>query len=337
MARPGLRVAVIGATGAVGEEIISVLEERKFPVQELRMFASEASAGTDAEFRGDPARVELLSSAALAECDLIFCAAPQVLEGLQPALRETGTLLVDVSGALELDPAIPLYLPGAGILGAQDESSAWLAIPRGVVAGLGLVLAPLAREVGLERVTALCLEPSSGAGRKGVEELTQQTLNLLNTMTGEAGEPQVFPRPLAFDCLPLVGESLENGDSSEERRLRHVLRRLLGLPTLLVESTRVRVPIYGGSLACVHLRLAEDTSPERARAIWEKQPYLGVLDAEDWPTPREALSTDGVRVGRIRATAEGDRSLACVVAQDDLRYGSALAAVMAAETLCRLH
>ncbi len=334
MAQRGLRIALLGATGAVGTEILHQLEQRGFPVGSLRAFATEASQGTEVEFRGEAIPVEALAASALDACDLILCAAPGVLSAELEGIEGHRTFLVDVSGALELDPEVPLYLPGCG-LGAAVEETRWLAIPRGVVAGLGLALSPLMQQLGLERVTALTLESASGAGRAGVLELTDQTVQLLNAMTGETDEPEVFPRPLAFDCLPWVGERLEGGESSEEGRLRHVLRRLLAAPALPVEVTRVRVPIFGGSLACVHLELSRELGPDGVRALWEKQPLLEISDEETGPTPRDSIGTDVVRVGRIRADA-GGRRLAFVLTLDDLRRGSALAAVAAAETLFRL-
>lgn len=328
-------IALLGATGALGEEILARLAARGFPLGSLRVFASPESEGAELWFRDEPVRVEALSSSALAQADLILCAAPGVLGDLLPDISRSRALLVDATGALELDPAVPLQLGESWVASAGGEGPPRrLAIARGVVAGLGLVLGPLEREAGLERVTVISLESASGAGRAGVHELTDQTAQLLNAMTGEAGEPSVFPRPLAFDCLPLVGEPLEGGESSEERRLGHVLRRLLARSTLPVEVTRVRVPIFGGSLACVHVTLAAALSPEEARALWEKQPQLLLLSEVDEPTPRSCMGIDEVQVGRIRAGGSGERSLAFVLGLDDLGH-SALSVVVAAEMLLR--
>ena len=335
MAQSGLRIALLGATGAVGTEILAQLEERNFPVGSLRAFASEASEGAEVELRGEPIRVETLTTPALLDSDLILCAAPGALRGRLEEIARKRTFLVDVSGALELDPEVPLHLPGCLPRGANEEDTRWLAIPRGVVAGLGITLSPLSQQLGLERVTVLTLESASGAGRAGVGELADQTTELLNAMTGEAGEPGVFPRALAFDCLPWVGERIEGEESSEERRLRHVLRRLLAAPGLPIEVTRVRVPIFGGSLACVHVELSGELGLDGARALWEKHPGVEVLDEKKWPTPRDSMGTDVIRLGRIRAD-EGGRKLAFVLSLDDLRRGSALAAVAAAEALFRL-
>jgi aspartate-semialdehyde dehydrogenase len=324
------RVALIGATGAVGEELLGVLEDRRFPVSELRAFATDDSEGRSVDFRGESVPVESVEPERVAQEEILFCAAPGVLDGLLPALEESGTRVIDLSGALELDPDIPLYLPD-GDLGRMPVQR--VAIPRGIVAGLALALRPLQSEVALERLSVVTLESASGAGRRGVGELADQTLEILNSMTGDAGGAEVFPQPMAFDCLPLVGIPLEPGDTGEEHRLAHVLRRLLGQPALPVEVTRVRVPIFGGSLACVHASQAEALSVERVGELWAKAPGLRGVGPDGIPTPRTQTGRDDVAVGRIRALAESTPGLAFVVAMDDLRRGAAVSAVEAAEIL----
>jgi aspartate-semialdehyde dehydrogenase len=338
MPTSGFRVALLGATGSVGGEILDVLEERSFPVRSLRAFASEDSEGLEVDFRGETIAVEILTPAALAGSDLVFSAAPFALVDVLDDLRDGQTRVIDVSGTLELDPSVPLYLPGDLPRGVSPgEGSRWMAIPRGCVGGLALSLNPLVGEVGLERVTVLVLESASGAGRRGVRELSDQTVNLLNAMSGEEEGSDVFPRALAFDCLPLVGDALKEGDSSEERRLVQVLRRLLSQPNLPVDVTRVRVPVFGGSMACVHLALAGELPVDAACGLWEKLPQIEVLPRDELPSLRRVIGRDSVHLGRIRLSSEEPRRLSFVLAMDDLRYGSALAAVLAAETLCRIH
>ena len=331
MAQRGLRVALLGATGAVGSEIRAVLEERRFPVAELCAFSSDGSAGTEIDFRGESVLVGRVGKGGLRGCDLVIAAAPRVLEGLLDEIREIDARVVDLSGVFELDPAVPLCLPG----GSAAPGVRWVGIPRGVVAGLAAALAPLAREVELMRVTVTTLEPAVGAGRHAVAELTDHVAEMLNLMSGDVPESQIFPRSLAFDCLPLVGEPLEAGDTSEERRLAHVLRRLLGTPVLPIEVTRVRVPTFAGSLATVHLTFSHELTVDRAHALWEKESALLVLAEGELPTPRSALGRDEIVIGRVRRGREDAPGLAFAVALDDLRRGAALAAVEAAEALCR--
>lgn len=329
----GVCVGVLGATGVVGAEILSVLAESRFPLGELRVFASDASEGGELELPSGSAQLECPEAARVAGCDLVFSAAPGVLEGLLPALGDAGCLLVDVTGALELDPAVPLFLPGVTELPSGAERPLTVAIPRGAVVGLAMALGGLAEEVGLSGVDAVTLESASGVGRKGVEELTDQTVELLNAMTGEAGPSEVFPLPLAFDCLPLVGELLECGESSEERRLRHVLRRLLNAPALPVRVTRVRVPTFSGSLAVVHARLLRPLSLTRVRELLDTRSKLNVLGERSLPTHRHSAGNDSIWAGRIRLTEDPGVELGFVLGLDDLRSGSALLAVRAAQAL----
>ncbi len=329
MAGRGLRVALLGATGAVGSEILAVLDERRFPVTELRAFSSDASAGSEIEFRGESVLVGGLAEGVLRGCDLVIAAAPGVLERMLDEVREIDARVVDLSGAFELDPAVPLWLPGLSPLPGAPGLR-WIGIPRGVVAGLAAALTPLAREVELLRATVTTLEPAVGAGRNAVAELTDHIAETLNQMSGEVPESQIFPRSLAFDCLPQVGSIEESGQTDEERRLVEVTRRLVGRPELRVDVTRVRVPVFGGSLACVHAEVADAVSAEALREGWAKQPGVELVD-DGLPTPRTAVGRDEVRVGRVRA---GSGTVVFVVALDNLRRGAALAAVEAAEALC---
>jgi aspartate-semialdehyde dehydrogenase len=323
----GLRVALIGATGAVGSEILEVLGERRFPVTELLAFASPESEGGEVEFRGEPERVRSLDPALVASCDLVICAAPDVLAELRPFLAEAGSRVVDASGVLEADPSIPLWSPGAAPAGR------WLAIPRGIAAGLAPALGAIASAVELTRITLTSFESASGAGRPGAAELADQTAALLGGMTGDLPEADVFPRSLAFDCLPQIGGPGPDGDSSAEAELRSLLRRVLAAPSLPIELTRVRVPTLSGSLATVHVSLSHALDPARAAELWRKQPGLRVLAGDELPTPRAAVEADAILIGRVRRGREDAPALAFALAIDDLRRGGALPAVEAAERL----
>jgi aspartate-semialdehyde dehydrogenase len=331
VASRGLVTAVLGATGAVGRELLEVLAERRFPVAELRAFASPDAALASVEFRGEEVRVETITPSRVAGADLVLCAAPGVLASLRAALEPAGVRVVDLSGELELDPSVPLFLGEDSVVSERG----WCAIPRGVVTGLALALLPLHRAAGVERAAVVTFESALGAGRVGPDELLAGSVELLGGMSGEVEASVVFPLPLAFDCLPLVGDLLPDGDSAEERRLAHVLRRALDAPALAVECTRVRVPIFGGSLACVHATTARELAPERARDLLAKEPRLALLGEDELPTPRSAAGGDRVQVGRLRAVPAPRAGLAFVLAQDDLRRGAAVAAVEAAEALVR--
>jgi aspartate-semialdehyde dehydrogenase len=202
-------------------------------------------------------------------------------------------------------------------------------VPRGVAAGLGLALAPLARAGVLRGASVVTLESASGAGIAGVGELTDHTVQVLNQMSGERAESDVFAQSLAFDALPQIGRLEPGGETDDEVRLRAVLRRLLGTAELELDATRVRVPTLGGSLAAVHAEVARPFSVDDAIALWRDQPRVALLGGE-LPTPRGSLGHDDAAIGRVRAHGI---HLAFVVAQNDLRLGAALGAVAAAEAL----
>ena len=223
--------------------------------------------------------------------------------------------------------ATPLFLPGVA---APPADARFVAVPRGVAAGLGLALAPLARAGLLRRASVVTLESASGAGIAGVGELTDHTVQVLNQMSGERSESEVFAQSLAFDSLPQIGALEPSGATADESRLCAVLRRLVAAPELGLDVTRVRVPTLGGSLGVVHAELARDASRDELAALWAAQPSVALLPPDELPTPRGSLGHDDAAIGRIRAA--GAR-LAFVVAQNDLRLGAALGVVGAAETL----
>jgi len=327
----GFRIGLVGATGAVGRQLLEVLGERRFPVARLHAFASDASAGEVVELLGEEYVVELLGADAFAACDLVFGAAP-VMAQLISKLATPEVRIVDLSGAFELDLEVPLYLAGFRPDLPFPGKRPWLGVPRGIAAGLGLALGPLANEVPLERVSVVALESAGGAGREGAEALSIQTIELLNAMSGEIEQGDIFPHPLAFDCLPQIGDLFESGETSEEARLRHVLRRLLDAPGLGVDVTRVRVPIFSGSMACVHAEFRSDLAVERALELWGEAEGVRVVWDPELPSPRRAVVENDAMIGRVRA-GDGPGRLAFVVALDDLRRGAALGAVLAAEAL----
>lgn len=308
-------VGLVGATGSVGAEILDGLAERRFPAADLRLFASEDSAGLHVDYLDDEIRVEAASPEALAACDLVVCAAPLETSAIE-ALRGRAALL-DLSGALEADPDVPLL---AGPLGAPGEVSAGA---RGIAVGLALVLHALAAESPLLRVTITTLEGAGGAGRRGLDALSEQTVQVLNAMDGEPDAGGVFPAALAFDVLPRVGVPEAGGGTTGEARLAATLRRLLGAPDLVLEITRLRVPVFLGSLAAVHLETSKPIAPERARERLAG-PEFEVFPDDALPSPRTAVGSDAVQVGRFRATGQ---ALSLVLAQDDLRRGAACTAL----------
>lgn len=334
----GTLVSLLGATGVVGEEILRCLAERKFPVLELRAFASADSEGREVDFDGDVVAVESVQPDRVfgtdgRPADVVISAAPGALESLLDDPRAQRTAIVDLTGTLELDDSVPLFVPGERLPTGPSRA---VAVPRGAVGALGTALRAL-EGASFSRLSVVTVESASGAGRRGVSELSEQTVSLLNSMTGDPGESDVFPEPLAFNAVPVVGELLATGETSEERRLRHVIRRLLAAPALPVEITRLRAPVFGGSLVCVHAGLDVGISAPDACSSWSRSGVIYVLDADVLPSTRGGVGADRVQVGRVRA-GEGHEapSLSFVLAVDELRAGAALGAVEAAERLIGL-
>ena len=324
------RVALLGATGAVGAEILQVLEERQFPLRELRLYASPDSEGEEIDFRGESRKLRRVRTEDVAACELVIGAARTGLVELLPALKRSQSAVIDVSGTLELDYDVPLFLAGVTPALAAKARPTFVAVPRGVTAGLAIALTPFARAGVLRRATAVTLESASGAGIAGVGELTDHTVQVLNRMSGERSDSEVFGQSLAFDGLPQIGSIEPDGQTSEEHALVRTVTRLVPGKELALEVTRVRIPTLGGSLAAVHLELAKDTTLEEARALLASQSHVSILPAGELPTPRAALGHDDVAIGRLRAA--GPR-VAFVLALNDLRLGAALGVVSAAESL----
>ena len=302
------RVALIGATGAVGAEILQVLDERRFPLRELLAYASAGSEGEELEFRGNALKLRRVRAEELAACDLVLCAARDALPDLLPALRAGRARVIDVSGTLEADPAVPLFLPGVTAPFAAGAPPRFVAVPRGVAAGLAIALTPFVRAGLLRRATAVTLESASGAGIAGVGELTDHTVQVLNRMSGERSESQVFAQSLAFDSLPQIGPADPSGETSDELALARVLRRLLPGADCTLELTRVRVPTLGGSLAAVHAELTKALEPSAVRALLAAQPGIAILPEDELPTPRAALGHDDVAIGRLRPAGRASPS-----------------------------
>src|SRR5262249_45683655 len=212
----------------------------RLPIRELRAYASPDSEGEELEFRGEATKLRRVRADEIAACELVICAARTALPELLPALRRGRSAVIDVSGALEADPAVPLFLPGVTSPLEPKARPHFLAVPRGVAVGLALALAPFARAGILRRATAVTLESASGAGIAGVGELTDHTVQVLNRMSGERSESEVFGQSLAFDSLPQIGELEPGGATHDELELTRLLQPLVpGDPALDV----TRVPV----------------------------------------------------------------------------------------------
>ena len=325
MARLGLRVGILGATGALGGEVLSELAGSGIPVAEIVPMAQEDSIGRDVELHGESYPVES-GMARVRELDfLILCAPPAVsLEGVREALRAS-IPCVDASGVLAANPEVALRVAAFGARWTAEEPL--LVAPPGAALALALVLRPLAGAAGLRRVSATLLEGASAAGRRGIESLYQESLALFNQQ--DLPEPGIFARPIAFDCVPVLGELDESGRSEHENALERSLARLVG-EGLRIGVTAVQVPTFSGLGAALALETEFPLDPKEAARVLALAP--GVEAWTENPrdaTTRAAAGRSKVLAARLRRDPVAENGLALWIAADPLRLCAANAVALA--------
>ncbi len=329
--RTGVTVAVVGATGAVGREMIAVLEQRRFPVGELRLLASPRSAGRMVRALGRDHEVRPADAEALRGVDVaLFSAGSDTSKRLGPVARDLGALVIDNSSAFRMDADCPLVVP--------ELNGDTLKGHRGIIANpncsailLCMAVAPLHRAAGLRRVVACTYQAVSGAGARAMDELERQEDA---ERAGQPLEHKVFPAVIAHNVIPWVTGLMPDGYTVEETKLRDETRRILGLKDLPLASTCVRVPVLRAHSQAVHVELSRPLSPDEALALYEKTPGVRAV-REGLPTPREVAGSDEVVVGRVRLDRAFTPGLALWCVMDQLRKGAALNAVQIAERLVR--
>jgi aspartate-semialdehyde dehydrogenase len=326
-----IQVAVVGATGAVGQEMLRILEQRKFPVGGLRLFASRNSAGTRLPFAGSEFVVEDLESADLQGIELaLFSIGADLALRHGPRAAQAGALVVDNSTAFRMDPQTPLVVPEVNADKLRPRP-AIVANPNCCAIPLVQVLHPLHRLAGLVRVVVSTYQSVSGTGKEAMEELRRQTVSLL---AGEEDPPQVYARPIAFNCFPHVDGFTENGYTKEEVKVAEESRKILGLPELRMSATCVRVPVFRAHSESVCIEFARPVRPEEAREALRAVAGLEVWDDPSrllYPTPRDADGGDATLVGRVREDVSNPGGIQLWLCSDNLRKGAALNAVQIAE------
>lgn len=342
MARP-LHVAVVGATGAVGTEVLRILEERSFPIASLRLLATARSAGRRIGFRGEEIEVIETSQAAFDGVELALFDTPDeaALEWV-PAATKAGVVCVDNSAAFRMRPDVPLVVPEVNAPSARGHKGI-IANPNCTMMTLLMPLAPLHREARARRVVASSYQSVSGAGVAGVDDLYEQLEKLTPereaVRRGEVDDllppGRAFVHPIAFNVIPHVGSFDDHGGTSEERRTRDETRKILDAPAMEIFTTAVRVPTVRAHAVSAWVEFDGDISPERARAVLASAPGVQVVDDPsqgEYPTALGASSRDKAYVGRIRAGGS-PAALGFFSACDNLRKGAALNAVQIAELL----
>ncbi len=327
----GVTVAVVGATGAAGQTTLRVLEERKFPVRELRAFASERSVGKTVTFRGEPVRVQRLEPAAFKGVEIAFCSAGSAQsKQYAPLLVQAGATVVDKSNAFRMDPHVPLVVPEINPHAAKTHRGI-LACPNCTTIVTVMPLKPLHDAGRLRRVIATSYQAVSGAGVGGIAELREQTLAWAR---GETMTPRHFAHRIAFNLIPAIDAFGPNGYTGEEMKLVNETRKILEAPDLAITPTTVRVPVFTCHSVAVTVETETRITPEQARALFERFPGLRLWDEpaqHRYPMPIEVEGQDDCFVGRVREDLSSANGLCFWVVGDQLRKGAATNAVQIAE------
>jgi aspartate-semialdehyde dehydrogenase len=334
-----MRVGVVGATGQVGGVMRRILEERAFPVDELRYFASARSAGRTLPWKGADVVVEDAETADPSGLDIaLFSAGATGSRALAPRFAAAGAVVIDNSSAWRMDPDVPLVVSEVNPHAIAHRPKGIIANPNCTTMAFMPVLKPLHLEAGLIRLVVSSYQAVSGAGLSGVEELDEQVRKVVDgatALTHDGGAvdfpaPVKFARPIAFNVLPLAGTLVDDGsgETDEEQKLRNESRKILEIPDLPVSGTCVRVPVFTGHSLSINVAFERPISPERATALLAAAPGVAL---DDIPTPLLAAGKDPAFVGRIRRDSTVEHGLVLFVTNDNLRKGAALNAIQIAE------
>lgn len=331
-------VAVVGATGAVGETMISILEERQFPVASLYPVASRRSAGSRIRFRGEALEVRDLAEFDFSRVKIgLFSPGAGVSAEYAPRAAAAGCVVIDNTSQFRYEPDVPLVVPEV-----NPEAVAHYA-RRGIIANpncstiqLMVALKPIYDAVGIERMNVCTYQAVSGTGKQAIDELTTQSANLLNMKPVEVA---VYPKQIAFNAVPHCDVFMDNGYTKEEMKIVWETRKILGDESIRVNPTSVRVPVFYGHSEAVHLETVDKITAGQARALLERAPGIVIVDRQEnggYPTAAtDSAGTDAVYVGRIREDISHPRGLDMWVVSDNVRKGAALNSVQIAEILVK--
>lgn len=328
------RVAIVGATGAVGVELLSCLETRNFPLASLKLLASHRSAGKQVSFRGNMLTVEELTNDSFHDVDIaLFSAGGDISREFAPIAGAAGCVVIDNSSAFRQDADVPLVVPEINPETAFDHPRNIIANPNCTTIITLMALYPLHLKFGLKTIIASSYQAVSGSGQHGITELEKQVRAITN---GHPVEISTYPRQIAFNVLPQIDKFTDSGYTKEELKMLNEGRKIMGIPDLRVTCTCVRVPVYRShSISCV-AQFEKPVDVEAARACYDGKPGVALMDDPSnnvWPTPLDSTNGDTCYVGRIRKDLAVDNALNLWVVGDQVRKGAALNAVQIAELL----
>ncbi|MFN5163099.1 MAG: aspartate-semialdehyde dehydrogenase [Cyanobacteriota bacterium] len=328
-----MRVAILGATGAVGQELLELLAERQFPVGELVLLASSRSAGQEIRWRGHTVTVQAVSEASFEGIDLVLASAGgSISRQWAPVAVAAGAVVIDNSSAFRLEPAVPLVVPEVNPQAAFEHAGI-IANPNGTTILLTVALAPLAARRPLRRVVLSTYQSASGAGARAMDELRQLSRTVLD---GGTPVSEVLPHSLAFNLFLHNSPLQPNGYCEEELKMVNETRKIMGLPGLRLTATCVRVPVLRAHSEAVNIEFEEPFPVEEARALLAQAPGVELIEdfeANRFPMPTDVTGRDPVAVGRIRQDLSDPHALELWLCGDQIRKGAALNAIQIAELL----
>jgi aspartate-semialdehyde dehydrogenase len=325
-----LNVAILGATGAVGEELLAVLAERKFPIKSLRLFSSHRSAGTLISWRDRSLRVEDIAKADLSGIEIaFFSAGGSTSKQYAGRFLQAGAVVIDNTSAFRMEPAVPLVVPEVNAH-ALSEHRGVIANPNCATIQLMAPLLALHQLAGLKRVVTSTYQSASGAGRRAMDELRDQAIKVLRF---EDPPTKVFSRRLAFDIIPQIGDITLDGDTTEEEKMINESQKILELPELKVSATCVRVPTFIGHCISMNVELDKPCELAEVRRALEEAEGVLLCSDDEWPNASDVVGQDDVWVGRLRIDRSLPSGVNLWVAADNLRKGAACNAVQIAEEL----
>ena len=327
------KIALIGATGAVGQVFLRILEERNFPASDIRLCASERSFGKKIKVRGEKLIVEEATPQLLSEVDFVFISASgSVSRQMAPLAVDQGAIVIDKSSAFRMDPTVPLVVPEINPGDLHDHHGI-IASPNCTTTPMVMALKPLNEANPAKRIVAASYQSVTGTGASAGEELLAQSRDVLD---GKDASMNVYPHQIAFNVLPHVEEFLENGYTTEEMKMQNETRKILHAPDLKVSTTCVRVPVMVSHAEAINVEFTDPISPGEVREILSTMPGVRVVDdpqANVYPMPVQSEGEDDVFVGRIRKDISLDNGIAMWLTCDNLRKGAAVHAIQIAEEM----
>lgn len=328
-------VAVVGATGLVGGEMIKVLLQRNFPYKSLRLFATSRSAGKQVQVNNETITVENVETADFSGIELaLFAGGDIASRKYAPKFVEAGAVVVDNSKEFRMDPDVPLVVPEVNPLDIKKHRGI-IANPNCSTIQMVVVLKPIYDEAGIERVVVSTYQSVSGTGKEAVQEMLDQSRAVLE---GKEVEAKVYPHQIAFNLLPHIGSFMDNGYTNEELKMIYETRKIMGDDSMRITATTVRVPVHTGHAEAINIETKRDISVERVKEVLEAAPGVRLYDnpAENiYPYPLISAGGDDTYVGRIRKDLSCEKGIELFIAADNLRKGAALNAVQILEELIK--